>query len=232
MSIIVVCPGCLKSFKVSDKFAGRTGPCPNCKATLRVPTKAEEVTIHAPAAFAEGGRTKAGKLITKPIAWAAAKLSPVAVAAIAGGAVLMLGAAWLGGALKVFQNGLVLAVALLAVSLPLTIAAYAVLRDDELEPYRGRALYSRAAICGAGYALLWGVFAFLTSYGYVTGEIWNWIVVVPALMAAGGLIALAALDLEYGSGVFHYGFYLVATALLARLAIGHWVWDLPNLPVP
>ena len=64
----------------------------------------------------------------------------------------------------------------------------------------------------AGYALLWGVFAFLTSYGYVTGEIWNWIVVVPALMAAGGLIALAALDLEYGSGVFHYGFYLVATA--------------------
>ena len=58
MSIVVVCPGCRKSFKVSDKFAGKSGPCPNCKRTLQVPTKAEEVKVHAPEAFAGGGKQR------------------------------------------------------------------------------------------------------------------------------------------------------------------------------
>jgi hypothetical protein len=73
MSIIVVCPGCLKSFKVSDKFAGKSGPCPKCKRTLQVPTKETEVKIHVPEAFAGGGKSAAGKLITKPIARVNAK---------------------------------------------------------------------------------------------------------------------------------------------------------------
>ena len=110
---------CLKSFKVSDKFAGRTGPGPNCKATLRVPTKAEEVTIHAPAAFAEGGRTKAGKLITKPIAWVRRQIVACGRRGHRRRRGVDVGGSVAGRpALKVFQNGLVLAVALLAVSLP------------------------------------------------------------------------------------------------------------------
>ncbi len=228
MSIIVVCVKCRKSFKVSDKFAGKSGPCPNCKAVLRVPTKAEEVTIHAPAAFAEGGRTKTGKLITEPIAWVSVKLSPLAVVAIAGGALLILAAAWLGGALNFFQSTLVLAAALLAVSFPLTIAAYSVLRDDELEPYRGKTLYLRAAICAVGYAVLWGAFSLMASpaFGYVTGEVWNWVFVLAGFVAVGGLIAFATLDLDYGNGALHYGFYLAVTVILGRLAIGHWIWDI------
>jgi hypothetical protein len=228
MSIIVVCTECRKSFKVSDKFAGKSGPCPNCKTVLHVPNKSEEVTIHAPAAFAEGGRTKAGKLITKPIPRATVKLSPVAAVAIAGGALLTMGAAWLGGQLKLFDHRFVSAAALLAVSLPLVIAAYSVLRDDELEPYRGAALYTRTAICGAGYAILWGLFSQLSAFGYVTGEIWNWVIVVPAFVAAGGLIAFSALDLEYGSGVLHYGFYLAATVILGWLATGQWAWNVAS----
>ena len=80
MSIIVVCPACRKSFKVSEKFAGQTGPCPNCKKPLRVPTKEEEVKVHAPEEFAGGGKTTSGKLVTKPIARVDTKLRPVAVA--------------------------------------------------------------------------------------------------------------------------------------------------------
>ena len=228
MSIIVVCTECRKSFKVSDKFAGKSGPCPNCKTILRVPTKSEEVTIHTPAAFAEGGRTKTGKLVTKPIARTTVKLSPVAVVAIGSSALLILVAAWAGGALKLFQNPFVSAAGLLAVSFPLAVAAYSFLYDDELEPYRGRALYLRTAICGASYTLLWGVFWLLASptFGYVTGDLWNWLIVAPPFVAIGGLAAFAALDLEYSSGVLHYGFYLVVTVILGRLATGHWVWTL------
>ena len=69
MSIIVVCPGCRKSFKVSDKFAGKSGPCPNCKRTLEVPEKTQEVKVHAPEQFAGGGRSTTGKLVLKPVAY-------------------------------------------------------------------------------------------------------------------------------------------------------------------
>ena len=226
MSIIVVCTECRKSFKVSDKFAGKSGPCPNCKKVLRVPTKEEEVTIHAPAAFAEGGRTKTGKLITQPIARTNLKLSPVAIAAIAGGTILCLIAAGVGGTMGLFQNLLAMAAALLVVSVPLVIAAYGILRDDELEPYRGRALYLRTVICSVGYVILWGIFSTLPGQGLLSGELWNWLAVVPPLVALGGLVATATLDLEYGSGALHYGFYLVATVILGRLATGHWVWNI------
>ena len=37
MAIAVICPGCKASFRVSDKFAGQTGPCPKCKAPDKEP---------------------------------------------------------------------------------------------------------------------------------------------------------------------------------------------------
>ena len=39
---------------------------------------------------------------------------------------------------------IVTAIALVAISPPLVVAAYAVLRDQELEPYRGKELYIRS----------------------------------------------------------------------------------------
>src|SRR5664280_2030892 len=84
MSITVVCPGCRKSFQVSDKFAGKSGPCPNCKRKLQVPLKTEEVKVHTPEAFAGGGRSTSGKLVIKPVAFQPAKLQPATAAIIAG----------------------------------------------------------------------------------------------------------------------------------------------------
>jgi hypothetical protein len=232
MSIIVVCPGCLKSFKVSDKFAGKSGPCPNCKRTLKIPTKEEEVKVHAPEAFADGGKTTAGKLVTKPIARVNARLRPVATALIGAGILLVLLATWFGRHLglfdswKLFDIPIAAIIGLLAVSPPLTIAAYEALRDDEFEPYRGTGLFLRACGCGLAYAALWGVFALLASRGLVTGEWWNWVVVLLPFVGIGGLAATGAFDLEFGDGVFHYSFYLLATALLRWVAGMKWIWDL------
>jgi hypothetical protein len=45
------------------------------------------------------------------------------------------------------------------------------------------------------------------------------------LVAAGGMFALATLDLEIGDCLFHYSFYLLVTVVLRWVAGMKWVWD-------
>jgi hypothetical protein len=230
MSIIVTCPGCLKSFQVSDQFAGRTGPCPKCKRTLTVPDKAQEVTVHAPEEFAGGGRSASGKMITKPVAFETTKLEPVKIVAIVAAALTVLALTWIGGHAGLLGNMIVATIGLLAVSPPLVVAAYGILRNQELEPYRGMPLYIRSSLCALAYVALWGIFTLLASpsVGLITGELWGWLIVVPLFAVTGGLFALAALDLDFGDAMFHYGFYLLATLILRWAAGMKWVWDVTS----
>lgn len=228
MSIIVVCPGCRKSFKVSDKFAGKSGPCPNCKRVLQVPDKSQEVTVHAPEEFAGGGKTTSGKLVIKPEAFRPAKLEPVKAVLIVASVLVALAVAWIGGRARLFDNWIAATVALLVVSPPLVVGAYSVLRDEELEPYGGKELYLRSAACAVGYIVLWGMFSLLVNKGVITGELWTWVYVAPPFVLTGGLFAMAALDLDFGDGAFHYGFYLLATVILRWAAGLKWVWDVAS----
>jgi hypothetical protein len=228
MSIIVVCPGCRKSFKVSDKFAGKSGPCPSCKRTLQVPEKSQEVKVHAPEEFAGGGKGVSGKLVIKPESFRPTKLEPVKAVLIAASVLIALAVAWVGGRTKLFDSMIVTTVALVVVSPPLVVAAYSVLRDDELEPYGGKELYIRSSCCALGYVALWGLFALLVSRGLISGELWTWIYVAPPFVLTGGLFSLAALDLDFGDGMFHYGFYLIATMILRWAAGMTWVWDVTS----
>ena len=227
MSILVVCPGCRKSFNVSEKFAGQTGACPQCKAKITVPTKAQEVKVHTPEAFASGGKTTAGQLATKPIARNVTKWEPVKAAIIAGASLVVLLIAWIGGKTGLFASPIMGGCALLLVSPPLVIAAYTFLRDDELEPYRGKELYVRTGICSLAYATLWGAFTYVTSpdLGLPVEELSTWVFLAPPLLLIGALAAHASLDLEYGNGFFHYCFYLLVTVLLRAAAGVGWAWQ-------
>jgi hypothetical protein len=225
MSILVVCPGCHKRFKVSDKFAGKSGACPNpnCKATIKVPTKEEEVKIHAPTEFASGGRSTAGKLVTKPIARQETRLPPAMAVAIGAGALTVVVVAW--AASSLIQSSLaVRTLGLLLISPPLVVGAYSFLRDDELEPYQGTALYVRSAICALSYMALWGVYSYVSGR-FLSGELWEWIFVLPPFLVAGALAALACLDLDFGSSFFHCTFYVLVTVLLGWVAGIHWVGE-------
>jgi hypothetical protein len=234
MPIPVVCPSCHKSFHVSEKFAGKSGPCPKCKATIQVPAKPVAVEVHAPANFASGGRTTTGKLATKPIARTDAKLQPVMAAIIAAAALVVLLATWVGGHFGLFDTTtwrgcFVAPLALLVISPLLVIAAYTFLRDDELEPYRGRGLYIRAAACALGYVILWGMFNYVVGNQiFPTDELWSWIIIAPAFLIIGGLAAMAALDLEFGNAFFHYAFYVLVTIMLRWVAGAGWIWDVPK----
>ena len=89
MSIQVVCSGCKKRFQVSEKFAGKKGPCPSCKAIITIPEKAEEVTIHAPEeAKRPGGSAAPGLPTFKPMRRAHLTASPVMIVSVVGGVIL------------------------------------------------------------------------------------------------------------------------------------------------
>jgi len=228
MAITIVCPGCHKRFSVSDNFAGQSGPCPKCKTVIKIPEKSTEVKVHAPTEFAEGGRGVDGKLVTKPIARKDTKLSTLVIACIVGSVLLVPLVTWaFGSALQ--QMLIVRAVGLLIISPPLVWAAYTFLRNDELEAYKGKSLLIRVVICALSYALLWAIFGYATER-FLTGDVWSWIVLISPFVAIGALAAYACLDLDFGSGVCHYAFYVIITSLLRWIAGMGWLWEMANDP--
>ncbi len=219
MPISVLCPGCQTRFNVSEKFAGKQGPCPKCKKVITVPdVAAEEIKVHAPEAYG-GAKDAKGRPVLKPIARVQRKLSPTLIVAIVGAIVLTLAVAFMMRLAPDDSKVLIAAVGLAIVSPALALAAYSFLADDEGDPYRGRALLLRCLLCGWAYALLWAVYWPLAANDIITGEIWQWVFVIPVFVAAGAGISFATLDLDFGNAALHYCFFLFVTIFL-RFAIG------------
>ncbi len=232
MPISVVCTNCKARFSVSEKFAGKKGPCPKCKTVITVPdAPAEDVKIHVPEQFASGGKDSKGRAVLKPIAREETKFKPAAAAAIGGAVLVAFAIAFLLHLTFDKVPLAVIAVGLLIISPPLAVGGYTFLRDAELEPYRGRALLIRASLCGLAYAALWGAFYPLPAYGILTGEPWQWVFVAPIFISIGGGVAFATLDLDFANAALHYCFYLIVTQLLG-VALGlPWLWALaPAVP--
>ncbi|MGE0606681.1 MAG: hypothetical protein AB7O62_06100 [Pirellulales bacterium] len=222
MPIPVICPGCKASFRVSDQFAGKQGPCPKCKAIIKIPAaSAAEVVIHAPEEYASGGKDSTGRATAKPIVRPKSKIQLPVVVSIAVGAIVALVVARLArGAIA--GNLMLQAVGLLLVTPPLTVLGYMIFRNDEvMEVYSGLKLWLRAGICSLVYIGLWGGFKLIPEASI--SEYWMLVVIVAPILVVGGLTALGCFDLDFGNGFFHYCLYLAATIAL-RFAAG--------LPVP
>jgi hypothetical protein len=228
MPINVTCPGCLKRFSVADKFAGQKGPCPKCKTIITIPKKEEEVVIHSPEHSEAGAVGAGGRHALKTYRRRDTKFQPLLFTGVIG-AVLV--AVLIGLVLRsVGQiDTWILATAAILLGPPLAWAGYTFLRDPELEGYAGTALVVRSIACGLVYALLWAVFIFLGQRLFgdslTTGlEIWEMVVLVVPVFAAGTLAAYAAFDLDLGSAFFNCALYFAVTVVL-RLVAG-----LPAIP--
>jgi hypothetical protein len=232
MAIQVSCPGCKKTFNVDDKFAGKTGPCPHCKAKITVPEKKPEVKVHAPEDFGPA-KGVTGKSVLKPIERKQTRITPAIAGAIGGGIVAAIVYAIIVRMVPVKPETEILryilcGLGLLLVAPPAAVIAYAFLREDELEPYRGLPLWIRATICGAVYALLWGGFAYVrvSLFGGDTIPTPMWLVIVPPFFIVGGMAGKFSLDLETANGFFHYAFYVVVTFLLGLIAgVSSAIWQ-------
>lgn len=233
MAIQVTCPGCKKSFKVSEKFAGKQGPCPSCKAVIRIPAAnapaanapaASEVVIHEPDAPAPNApnapatAAQQAKKLLQPITWQEPKLRTVPVLiSVAVGVGMMVGAWLLGERLSQPEGFWLRAGLLFAVSIPICVCGYGMLRDEEAEPHRGRMMWLRAIIAATVYTALWAGYYFFVPNG-MGQEAWEWFIIAPPLIGIGGLAGLACFDFDYATGCLHFGFYVLVTSLLGWLA--------------
>jgi len=222
MPISVLCPSCKARFQVSEKFAGKQGPCPKCKAPITIPKLDEQVQIHAPEEFAAGGKTIKGEAVLKPIARKETKLQLIPTVIAVCGAAAVLAIAWVAGDL--FQNIYVRAVALWAVSVPITVAGYSFLREEELEPHRGLWLWARAAVCSLGYLALWGAYYFIPPD--MRSTTWSWFFIAPIILSMGAGIAWATYDLDFGNAFFHCCFYVACTLALGWIVKLEMPWSI------
>jgi hypothetical protein len=214
MAITVLCPGCKKRFSVHDKFAGKKGPCPKCKTIIQVPEKTEQVVVHTPDEF--GPKNATGRATLKPIARIDTAFSPLLTAGIVVAALGTLVAAWLLRTPDGKVSGFLLALGAIGLGPPLAWGGYAFLRDDELEPFRGREAWLRVGICGLVYAAVWGLEAFVSAsaFGGKPFGVEYMALVIPAMVALGAFGAWASLELDFGIGALHYGLYLAVTVVL------------------
>jgi hypothetical protein len=230
MAILVVCQSCKTRFQVNEKFAGKQGPCPKCKAVITIPKLEEQVVIHAPEEYAGGGMTAAkdakGRAVLKPISRDKTRFQPVLFIAAGAGALVTLIVAFLLRNSALFsdpvQSMLILGLGAAVLAPPIVLASYTIMRDAELEPYTGKSLWLRVAIVSLVYACLWGVAALFTIFVYPDNaepEVWQFIPGTAIMIVAGTLTAVATLDLEPLNAFFHYAFYLVVTVLL-RIVMG------------
>lgn len=223
MAINVTCPGCMKRFSVDDKFAGKTGPCPKCKVQITIPKKEDEVIIHAPEHSEAGAIGAGGRHVLKTYKRKDTKFQPLVFTAVAGFVLVALLVALVARSAGMHETWLkVLAAVVLGP--PLAWGSYTFLRDAEFEGHNGLNLVLRAIACGLVYALMWGIYTFLATQFFgptalTKGlEIWQMVVLLVPVFAAGTLAAYASFDLDPGSAFFSCAMYFAITVVLRLVA--------------
>ena len=217
MPIPVTCPSCLTRFSVSDKFAGKSGPCPKCKTTIKIPEPSEQVVIHAPVDSGPKGRK--GQSIFKPIRREEVKLSlPVILSVVIGSIVVF--SLSLGFPIPGSQPpAVLLAMTALLLACPIVFAGYWFLRDEDLQGFSGRELLVRCGICAAVFAIGWALYRFIPAY--VSGHssvaetrAIEMVLMFAVMIGIGTAAAVLALELEIAQGLLLYMLYFLITFVL------------------
>ena len=221
MAIQVTCPKCFKRFSVSDKFAGKSGPCPNCNEILRVPEANESVTIHAPD---DGGpKDRSGQSVLKPIRRTETVVTRngliLTVAALIAAAAVAIGLRLAFDDLPIWIR----VIAALALAPPLIWAAYGFAGDSELQGYQGRELLNRVLAAATLISATWLIYAFVPRYLFdletatqMSPIIFGITLVV--MLAIATTVAALSFELEIVGGLIIAGLYLIGTLLWLTLA--------------
>lgn len=221
MPITVICPGCHKRFTVSEKYAGKTGPCKYCKTPITIPKPDEKVVIHGGEAFASGGKDAKGRLILKPLTRTKTLFNNNLAIGIAVGTIFLLILTFIiGRIVNLNTNWIVSGVLLCLITPVLAGGIYPLVRKDEmLQTITGFDLYWRTAAISAAYVGIWASVGFLMDFGVLNNaDLFPWLVLIPIFVCFGAFMTMCLYELEWGTAFFHTLFYLCVTVFLRYLA--------------
>jgi hypothetical protein len=188
---------------------------------ITVPAAADEIEIPEPEPE-DDAKEENNFAEFKPLARAETHLRPVLAAGVVLTVVLVIALAFILRGSNAKSSSLLLGCGAVVLAPLLVLAGYTILRNQELEPYQGAALAARVAVCATVYAVLWGVLWGLKHWllaGDEALESWSTLYLLVPPLTIGSAAAWATLDLDLGSGFFHYCLYLGACVLL-RLTMG------------
>ncbi len=211
----------MKRFQVSDKFAGKTGPCPNCKKKIKVPDKDEQVVIHTPDDGAPKDST--GQSVLKPIVREETDVTRkglfISIGAVLAAVAVAVALRMMYGGAPVWAQW----AAAILLAPPLVSYGYKFVHDQELAPYVGPELRNRVLVLSAILASLWLIYAFVPSYvmnldkasemSYMVFGI-----TLAVMVTAGAIASVATFELEFINGLAHAGLYLIVMLALAVIS--------------
>ena len=223
MSLHVICPGCLKRFKVAMRLAGRKVPCPNCGETLSIPKGS--VHMHGEEDGETAKKSKRDSLF-QPLPRLDWKFEPTQARRVAwyvlGGLLLAVGLGCL--PMPGVLRSLCGIIGLCLVAFPLTLFGYWVMLDREhLFAFVGEELYRRAGIVAVGYVLLWLCLEYCLmatrAEGFVSG------LSFAAFATLATLLVHPLLELKVRDAFFHYCLFSIPVVLLRFLLGFGWFWQ-------
>ncbi|MDO5554692.1 MAG: hypothetical protein Q4G68_13115 [Planctomycetia bacterium] len=224
MAINVICPGCMTRFQVSDRFAGKKGPCPKCGHIIEIPK--EKLVVHAPEDITSGGKTFKGGSSIRPILQSRFVFSVRQLSIALTGVVLVLALAW---SMSLWPASLAKnitgMVGCTAVGFCLVAFGYMMVREeDDLEILLGHELHRRSLYTAVCFALSWlaleGIISYMSPGPFVV------IYLVP-IAILGAAAAVIIFDTDVNKAGLLYAFFLIAVVILRGLMFAPegWIWQ-------
>ncbi len=224
MSIQVTCTHCYKRFQVSDKFAGKSGPCPACKKSIKVPELTEQVVVHAPED--DSPKDSKGRSVLKPITAEDPVLTNrmlfIATGCVAGLFAIALGFRF-SGDMPPWAQILAQILGVILLAPPLTRIGYTFVHDRELAPYTGVELRNRVLACSGLFVATWVIYALIPAYVFelASAKEMSWTIAgitFCVMLILGAFASVACFELEFPNGLAHAGFYFSVVIILALVA--------------
>ena len=222
MSLHVICPGCLKRFQVSVRFAGMKGPCPNCSTVISIPKESVKLP--------DTDDTKSGKEKKRNIARAIPRFDmefdPVMAGKYALGVLGVLLLVFILGCMPLsdFLRSLIGTLGLCLIAFPLTLFGYQAVRDRELIfAFAGEELYRRTAIAAAGYVILWVILEYFL-VATRADVVVSWLYFT-ALTGLATVLVIPVLAMRVQDAFLHYCIFGFSAILLRFLLGLGWFWE-------
>lgn len=210
-------------FEVSDRFAGKKGPCPKCGHIIEIPK--ENVVIQNPDEMMVGGKKVKNPDYIRPIEQKTFSFTGRAILVNLVTIAVVLLIATVFHFIHCIPIAIPVGILLsLAVAFPLLKYGYMTFRDpNDLEIFLGGTLGKKSAIGAVGFVVFWLLFEILLLYMNQGGFAWVYLIPVAFLMA---FIPIVLFDLKFTDALAIAAVFALAAVLLRGImfADNGWIW--------